>query len=77
MGQLGAAVRGAGAVSGEGPCAGAAARAPSRSRGPVLQGWPSQRDAMGAEVTAAEIGREVAMLGRMRRSLLHGRRLSG
>lgn len=42
----------------------------------MLQGWPSQRNAIGAGVTAAEIGREVAMLGRVWRSLLRGRRLS-
>jgi len=39
----------------EGPCSGAAGRADSKSRGPVLQGWPSQRNPIGAEVTAAEI----------------------
>ena len=97
MGQLGAAVRRAGAVRGH-PHArsesGARRRAfagrqaprgdgswvPRRDRAPrpgALQGWPSQRNAVGAEMTAGEIGWEVAMLVRMSKSLLRGRGLSG
>ena len=36
-----------------------------------------RRSAVGAEMTAAEIGWEVAMLGRISRLLLRGRTLSG
>ena len=43
----------------------------------MLQGWPSQRNAIAAEVTAAEIGREVAMLGRMWRSCYVGEGCQG
>jgi len=55
-------------------------RRPARTRGApgrALRGWPSQRNAVGAEMTAAEIGWEVTRLGRMSRLLLSGRRLSG